>query len=148
MMAIGLAAREGDADMVEYLLNKGTDMYRSRVLFHAASCKHSDAVLRLLLEKKAIDVNMPDMNGYTPIFSAISAYSLTNVKLLIEKGIDVSQHSPRGLTVLEHAWACWGEVECVSGEEISEERRQDADNAKGIIELLGGFDRPEKKFYI
>jgi len=148
MMAIGLAARRGDAEMVEYLLNKGTNMYQSRALFHAASCKHSDAVLKLLLEKRAIDVNMPDMNGYTPIFSAISAYSLTNVKLLIEKGIDVSQHSPRGLTVLEHAWACWGEVECVSGEEISEERRREADNAKSIIELLGGFDRPEKKYYI
>lgn len=147
LLPMGLAARLGDAEVVNYLLGRGADIYKSRALFHAASCKHSDEVLRLLLDK-GIDINMPDPNGYTPIFSAISAYSLTNVKLLLEKGIDVRQHSPKGLTVLEHAFACWGEVECVSDDEISEERRRDADNARDIIQILGGFDRPEKKLFM
>lgn len=147
LLPMGLAARLGDAKAVDYLLSRGADIYKSRALFHAASCKHSDQVLHLLLDK-GVDINMPDPNGYTPIFSAISAYSLTNVKLLLEKGIDVRQHSPKGLTVLEHAFACWGEVECVSDEEISEERRRDADNARDIIQILGGFDRPEKRLFI
>jgi ankyrin repeat protein len=143
VMPLGIAARRGDVELVKYLLDKGTDLYRSRALFHAASCTDSSAVMEHLFER-GIDINMPDAHGYTPIFSAISAYSLKNVKLLMEKGIDTKQHSPRGMTVLEHAFACWGTVENVSGEEVSPERQQQADNARDIIQLLGGFDTPER----
>ncbi|OUD12885.1 ankyrin repeat domain-containing protein [Thioflexithrix psekupsensis] len=147
LMPLGIAARRGEVELVKYLLDKGTDLYRSRALFHAASCTDSSAVMEYLFER-GIDINMPDPQGYTPIFSAISAYSLKNVKLLMEKGIDIKQHSPRGLTVLEHAFACWGAVEDVSGEEIPPERKQQADNARDIIQLLGGFDTPQRNRYI
>lgn len=147
MMPLSVAARRGEVDLVKYLLDKGSDLYQSRALFYAAACKESSAVMEFLFEH-GVDINMPDKEGYTPIFAAISAYSLKNVQLLIEKGIDVKQHSPRGLTVLEHAFACWGEVENVSGEDISAEQKQRADNARDIIQLLGGFDIPERKLFV
>lgn len=137
---LGLCARNGDVKMVQYLLKKSADPEKARVLFHAAACKHSDEVLKFLLSLPKIDVNTPDRLGYTPIFSAISAYSLTNVKLLLDKGADLRMHSPKGLTVKEHAFACWGEVENVSDDDVSDERKQNADNARDIIQLLGGFD--------
>ncbi len=147
MMPLAMAARRGEVDLVKYLLDKGTDLYQSRALFHAAACKESSSVMEHLFER-GVDINMPDKDGYTPIFAAISSYSLTNVQLLVKKGIDVNQHSPRGLTVLEHAFACWGEVEDVSGEDESPERKQRADNARDIIQLLGGFDVPERKIFV
>ena len=143
MMVTGMAARDGDAELVAYLWDKGADVYKSRALFHAASCLKNHDVMELLLSR-GIDVNMPDRNGYTPIFAAISAHSVANVKYLLDKGIDTAIHSPKGRTVLEHAYACWGEVEDVSGEDISAERKQKANNARQVIELLGGFKRPPK----
>ncbi len=147
LMPLGQAAREGKVDLVDFLIKKGADIYKSRALFHAASCIHSSAVMEYLFDK-GVDVNMPDKEGYTPIFAAISAYSLQNVKLLLAKGIDTKQHSPRGLTVLEHAFACWGEVEDISGNDIPAERRRKADAARDIIDILGGFKTYEKKFII
>ncbi|ALG67795.1 ankyrin repeat domain-containing protein [Beggiatoa leptomitoformis] len=146
LMPLGLAARNGDARMADYLLKKGTGVRRSRVLFHAASCTKNDTVLRALLDQ-GVDINLPDEEGYTPIFAAIAAYSLHNVKLLLEKGADLTQRSPKGQTVLELAFACWGEVSNLTGETVSDARKQAETDAKEIIKLLGGFERAEKKFF-
>ncbi|EIJ40946.1 ankyrin repeat-containing protein [Beggiatoa alba B18LD] len=147
LMPLGIAARNGDARMAEYLLKKGAGARRSRVLFHAASCTKNDTVLRMLLDQ-GMDVNLPDEEGYTPIFAAIAAYSLHNVKLLMEKGVDLTQRSPKGQTVLELAFACWGEVSNLTGETVSQERKQAESDAKEIIRLLGGFERPEKRLFV
>jgi ankyrin repeat protein len=147
MMPIALAAKQGDADLVKFLHEKGSDLYQSRALFHAANCQKSSAALEYLLDV-GVDINMPNRQGYTPIFSAISAYSLKNVKLLLDRGADIKMHSPRGLTVLEHAFACWGEVECLDKEEnISEQQQLNSDNARDIIDLLGGFEHKRPKMY-
>jgi ankyrin repeat protein len=147
MMPIALAAEQGDADLVKFLHEKGSDLYQSRALFYAANCQENSAALEYLLDT-GIDINMPDRNGYTPLFSAISAYSLKNVKLLMDRGADTKMHSPKGRTVLEHAFACWGEVECLDKEEnISEQQQLNSDNARDIIDLLGGFEHKRPKMY-
>ncbi len=139
-MPLGMAAESGNIEMMEYLMSKGADIMKSRALFHAAACGKSIEPLKLLISKGA-DINMPDSAGYTPLFPAISAYSLDNVKLLLDSGADKNMYSPKGLTVREHAFASWGEVESVSDTKMAEERRRNADNARDIIMLLGGFDR-------
>lgn len=148
LMPIARAAKQGEGELVKYFYEKGIDLHESKALFHAAGCKHTDAPLRYLLDT-GVDINMPDQQGYTPLFSAISAHSLTNVKLLLDRGVDTKMHSPKGLTVLEHAFACWGEVECLDDDQtVSADRREASDNARDIIELLGGFEHKKPKLYI
>lgn len=147
MMPIALAAKQGNAELVQFLHEKGSDLQQSRALFYAANCQHSSAALEYLLDT-GVDINMPNKRGYTPIFSAISAYSLKNVQLLIDRGADTAMHSPRGRTVLEHAFACWGEVECLDKEEnISQQQQLNSDNARDIIDLLGGFEHKRPRMY-
>jgi ankyrin repeat protein len=142
---MGLAAHLGQVKVVEYLLNLGVDAYRSRASFYAAACKQSDAALRLLLSR-GIDINRPESNGHTPMFEAVTIHSVENFKFLLEHGGDPRIHAP-GFTLLEHAFACWGMVACLRGEEVSEERRKYAANARQIIELLDGFKIEKPKHY-
>ncbi|MEK7991206.1 MAG: ankyrin repeat domain-containing protein [Thiotrichaceae bacterium] len=147
MMPIALAAKQGDAELVKLLHEKGSNLQQSRALFYAANCQKSSAALEYLLDA-GVDINMPNKRGYTPLFSAISAYSLINVKLLLDRDADIKMHSPKGMTVLEHAFACWGEVECLDKEEnISEQQQLNSDNARDIIDLLGGFEHKRPKMY-
>ncbi len=140
MTAIGIAAKQGALEMVECLLKYGVDMQSTRALFFAAMCKKTTAIMELLISKGA-DINQPDEHQLTPIFSAIAANSYENVKFLMDKGIDTRLHPP-GRTVLQHAFANWGAIEA-----IPEEKRDQvmAENAKNIIEALGGFDSLKKK---
>lgn len=137
--AIGIAAKQGALDMVECLLKYGVDMVKTRALFYAAMCKKTTDVMQLLIDQGA-DINQPDEHQVTAIFSAISANAYENVKFLLDKGIDTRLH-PAGLTVLQHAFANWGAIES-----IPEEKRDKVmtENAKNIIEALGGFDSLKK----
>jgi ankyrin repeat protein len=147
MVPIALAALQGNAELVKFLHEQGSDLYKSKALFYAANCGHSSAALEYLLDT-GMDINMPDKKGYTPLFSAISSYSLQNVKLLIERGADIKMHSPQGMTVLEHAFACWGQVECLDDSaDVPPELKLKSDNARDIIELLGGFEHKRPKMY-
>lgn len=144
-MAMSLSANNGDAAMVAFLHRNGSDIYRSGALFYAASCQHSDAALNYLLDQ-GVDVNLLDSKGRSALYYAIAAYSLTNVKRLIARGIDTKMNF-KGSTVLEHAFSCWGKVENLAGGEVSKEREQNAKNARDIIELLGGFEPSKPKHY-
>jgi ankyrin repeat protein len=134
MSPMGIAASNGSVEMVELLLKRGVDLYASRALYHAAYCKRSDAVLKLLVERGA-EINRPDSQGITPIFAAISANSMKNVKFLLDHGADTKIHPP-GRTVLQHAFANWGAIEAMP----EKERAKYADDARDIIQILGGFD--------
>lgn len=147
LMAMGLAARQGDAPIVDYLLSQGCDLHKSKAIFHAAACPHSEAALKLLIEKGA-DVDQLDTRGYTPLFAAVAAHSLVNVKLLLESGADSRLQPKRGLSLSEHAFACWGEVANLSNEAVSKTKQRQAENARAIIELLGGFDSKQSKQYV
>ncbi len=139
MTPIGIAAKQGALEMVECLLKYGVDMVSTRALFYAAMCKKTTDMMQLLLDHGA-DVNQPDEHQVTAIFSAISANSYDNVKFLLDKGLDTRLH-PSGRTVLQHAFANWGAIESISEDKRNQEM---ADNAKNIIDVLGGFDSLKK----
>ncbi|MCP4698132.1 MAG: hypothetical protein GY862_14960 [Gammaproteobacteria bacterium] len=130
---MGLAAKNGYMEMVACLLDQGVDVYKSRAMFYAAYCKISTEGMRLLLDR-GVDINRPDEHGVTPLFAAISANSLANVKFMLENGADTKLHPP-GTTVSQHAFANWGAIEAMP----EKEKAAYADDAKGIIELIGGF---------
>jgi len=142
---MGLAAHLGRVQVVECLLNAGVNPYQSRASFYAAACPQSDATLRLL-HSRGVDINRPESNGHTPMFEAVTVYSVENFKFLLEHGGDTRIHAP-GFTLLEHAFACWGTVACLRGEEVSEERRKHAANARQIVDLLDGFKIEKPKHY-
>ncbi len=144
-MPLGLAAYLGDIKMIEYLLDIGVDAYRSKAAFYAAACVDSDQPLHVL-QRRGIDINRPAPNGHTPLFEAVTAHSVANFKFLLENGGDTKIHAP-GLSLSEHAFACWGTVACLRGEDVSEERRQHALAARQIVELLDGFKIEKPKYY-
>ncbi len=137
--AIGIAAKQGALEMLDCLLQYGVDMVSTRALFYAAMCQKTTDVMQLLIDKGA-DINQPDEHKVTAIFSAISANAYENVKFLLDKGIDTRLHPP-GLTVSQHAFANWGAIESIPEGKRDPEM---AENAKKIIEALGGFDSLKK----
>lgn len=145
LMAMSLSASNGDAEMVKYLHEKGTNIYKSGAAFYAASCQRSSAALKYLLDQ-GIDVDLLDPNGRSLLYYAIATHSVENVKLLMARGADTKMNS-KGATILEHAFGCWGKVENLSKEEVSKEQEQNAQNAREIIELLGGFEPQKPKHY-
>jgi ankyrin repeat protein len=53
------------------------------------------------LEREDIDINLPDNNGWTPLFSACSSHNLHISKLLLDHpDIDVNRQNDEGHTVL------------------------------------------------
>lgn len=134
MTPMGLAAGEGSVEMMECLLRHGVDVYESRALFYAAYCPKSTRPMEMLLER-GVDINRPDERGLTAIFAAISANSFRNVKFLLDHGLDTKYHPP-GATVLQHAFANWGAVEAMP----EKKRERLAEDARSIIQILGGFD--------
>lgn len=144
LMPMGLAAREGNVEMLKYFLERKIDPYQSLAIFHAATCPDDDRALRWFLDS-GVDVNLVLSNGCTLLYYAISSYSLVNVKLLIERGADVHL-APSGMTLLKLAFARWGDVVNLSDERVSEEREQKSHKARDIIELLGGFKQEKQKF--
>jgi ankyrin repeat protein len=108
-----IASHEGHADVVEVLLNKGsnpklTDKYGSTAMHRAAS-QGRDAVIRALLDH-GVDVNLRSggpgfpvgFNDETPLIEAASRYAET-VRLLIERGADVNARNAMGQTALMRA---------------------------------------------
>jgi ankyrin repeat protein len=145
-MAMGLAAHLGKTQALTYLLDIGVDVHRSRATFYAAACPYSDAPLRLLLSR-GVDINRPASNGHTPMFEAVTIHSVENFKFLLDHGGDTGIHAP-GLTLSEHAFACWGTVACLRGDEdVPEQQRQYAANARQLVELLDGFKIEKPKHY-
>lgn len=134
MMPMGVAASEGSMEMVDCLLKHGVDPYKSRAMFFASYCKNSTTAIELLI-KRGVDINQPDEQGVTPIFAAVSVNSFRNVKFLLEHGADTSLHPP-GRTLIQHAYANWGAVEALP----EEQKKLHADDARKIIEILGGFE--------
>ncbi|MDM8545108.1 ankyrin repeat domain-containing protein [Candidatus Venteria ishoeyi] len=138
--AMSLAARQGSLNMVDCLIRHGIDMVASHALFFAAKCKHGTHTMKMLLDK-GVDINMPDENGVTALFAAVSINSFHNVKFLLDHGAD-PKLSPPGRTLSQYAFANWGAIEATP-----EEKRnaQAAEDARNIIEVLGGFDSIKKK---
>ncbi len=84
------AARLGDVKAIEILLQAGVGVYEMPdygrpALFHACETNATVAVEALI--KAGADVNL-ECSGVTPLHSAVSAWSLESIQILIKAGAD------------------------------------------------------------
>jgi len=108
-----LAAKIGEASVVEMLISKGADVkaknkYSWPPLFFAANRK----VLNLLMENGAslneLDLNAPDPTGRTPLYAALAEGRVELAELLIEHGAylgkaELNKKNKEGKTPLHFA---------------------------------------------
>jgi cytohesin len=104
--ALHIAAAEGSALIIEWLLERGIDSTaRNEVgqtpLHIAAGRGHIDAVDILLTHE--FDVDAKDRAGYTAIHHAVMNNHLTMVRLLLERGADEDARDVDGHTALDLA---------------------------------------------
>jgi ankyrin repeat protein/L-ascorbate metabolism protein UlaG (beta-lactamase superfamily) len=91
-IALHLAAKQGQKEIVDLLIAKGTspstkDDMDATLLHNAAIGGLAD--LSKLLLKEGIEINALDARGRTPLHYAVKQGSLDIVKLLVEKGADL-----------------------------------------------------------
>ncbi|MEG7965688.1 MULTISPECIES: ankyrin repeat domain-containing protein [Bacillus cereus group] len=88
-----VAAKRGQLDMVEYLINKGIDInarggtFDASALNLAAGAGYLDIVKYLIEVDAELDVSLAKRN---PLFGAIYGGHKEVVEFLVEKGIDIS----------------------------------------------------------
>lgn len=97
------AARRGDVDLLESLLEKGasssfSDQYGLTPLHIAAIKGHKDAVMMLV--EFGADLESQDAEGHTPLHLAVEGGSVEIVQVLIDRGANVNTKSKKGATPL------------------------------------------------
>ncbi|KAJ0045869.1 hypothetical protein Pint_06566 [Pistacia integerrima] len=106
--AILMAARRGDLDRLEALLDKGANMnyedqYGLRAL-HVAAIKGHKHVVLMLIEFGAT-LRCHDHEGHEPLHLAVEGGSLDTVEVLLDNGANVDAKSRRSATPLYMAQA-------------------------------------------
>ncbi|XP_040375778.1 protein VAPYRIN-like [Oryza brachyantha] len=101
------AARRGDLQSLESLLNKrtgvhGRDQYGLTALHLAAIKGHCD-VIALLAGSGCMDIECEDVEGHRPLHLAVEGGSADAVELLLDMGADVHAATRRGATPLQMA---------------------------------------------
>ncbi|XP_022891704.1 ankyrin repeat domain-containing protein 50-like [Olea europaea var. sylvestris] len=97
------AARRGEVDLLESLLEKGasvnfSDQYGLTPLHIAAIKGHKDAVMMLV--EFGADLESQDAEGHTPLHLAVEGGSVEIVQILIDRGANVNAKSKKGATPL------------------------------------------------
>uniref|UniRef100_A0A7N2R9X5 MSP domain-containing protein n=2 Tax=Quercus lobata TaxID=97700 RepID=A0A7N2R9X5_QUELO len=109
-----MAARRGELERLESLLQKGAsmnycDQYGLTALHAAAIKGHRDAVLMLV--KFGIDLECKDNEGHVPLHLAVEGGNLETVEVLVDKGADVNARTIKGVTPLYLARAmCYDDI--------------------------------------
>lgn len=93
-----VAVMEENYDAIRVLLEYGAHEGDG---FTAAVVKGKRKLLKMLVDCGA-DINAEDMNGYTPLFLAVTANKPRIVKWLIDLGADVNVRSDSGYTALTY----------------------------------------------
>ncbi len=160
-----LAAREGDEESVDLLLQRGADVniqnqqgYAAPFIFpgpeydpdldggytplHLASLMGHENTVERLLQVQGIQINIADKDGETPIFHA-SKKGYTNIvkRFLAEQTIDVNVRNNKGQTPLHYAaWEGRDEVakQLLERKEIDVNVRE---NIQGCTALLWAVSR-------
>jgi ankyrin repeat protein len=96
-----------DVRVVRLLLgHEGTNVNqrndRGRTALHVAAYSGALKAAELLLEREDIDINLPDNNGWTPLFYACSSTPWIAKLLLDHPDIDVNRQNGEGRTALCH----------------------------------------------
>lgn len=105
--ALGLAARFGEKEIVEFLLRQGIDVHakdkqtQNSALHEAAKYGHVEVIDPLL--KHGADINARDSAGKTPLALAVLQDKTKVVEALIKKGADINTVNNKGNTPLIHA---------------------------------------------
>jgi ankyrin repeat protein len=99
--ALHLAAAEGNAAIVNVLIDAGTNVkdISGRTPFHWAAIGGNVEVLNLLIKNKA-EINVQDENGWTPMHMAACCGNVECVKFLVQenpKGLDIKDTEKRSV---------------------------------------------------
>ena len=102
--ALIIAAAQGHATVVDYLIDAGADpsaVHENKVtaLIYAASSNHVD-VMKVLLEKGKADIDAKHTNGGTALLEATTSGSVEAMKFLIERGAAFDLRDDDGVTPL------------------------------------------------
>jgi len=105
--AIWLAMYSNRPDIVKYLINKGADVKKpskyGKLLIVEAASKGYENIVRMLVEKKKVDVNAKDSYGETALWGAWNAGQIRIVEFLANHGADLNLKDKNGRVILIEA---------------------------------------------
>ena len=89
-------------EKIDFLVSKGADIEGQTLLHQWAAETHIDGthpMLAHLVEHHALDINMQDQNGNTPLYHAVT--NSNNLEYLLEKGADPFIVNHKGITPMD-----------------------------------------------
>jgi len=146
------ASENGDVEEVKEILMKNPNVdvnwknegKKGKTTLYDACESGYDAIVSILLAHPGIDVNLKDMSGYTPFYSACYCGKTSSARLLLKdsKAVDFNERDVDGFTPLWRA-ACWGRLDVIkwwiaSGREMDfGEPRNERTDAIGVAKRRG-----------
>ena len=101
------AAKAGNIELFQYLIDKGSDVYRQKGdgmnCLHIAALNGHLRLCKVLLEFYNVDLQMIDDNGWSVLHSAAKAGNIELFQYLIDKGSDVYRQNGDGMNCLHIA---------------------------------------------
>jgi uncharacterized protein len=114
--ALNVAARRKHLHVAKLLCEHGADVNNVNMLgrpaLHSAVIEHDHSMLKYLLSRDTINVSVAYGDGHTPLHTAAEIGDFTVVKLLVERGADITAVSNDGAGVMFSA-AAGGSVEMI-----------------------------------
>lgn len=107
--ALLLTSKYGNLDMMKFLIEeeKINTMPREKdsgqTLLHLAAANGHNQIIKYLIEKKKLDMNIKDTNNSTPLHYAAAKNQDEVVKYLIEKGANIKSENNNGYTAFNFA---------------------------------------------
>jgi ankyrin repeat protein len=107
--ALMIAAREGDKEIFDLQLEYDADVvqvdWRGRAVIHLAAWKNQKTIVDHLLCCWGVDVDMVDLDGFTPLCWAVMAGHVDCVDVLLVHGADPNHKSKKDVSPIDIAKA-------------------------------------------